>query len=867
MPIIEKPMAGLSRAFMLVSLLFLLLAVSAPVAGAQEKETDFDPHPLRPADTSSPRDTLRSFLTNVNQAFEARRRGELSAKDYRAVTRALGTLDFSSTPHQNSRVVRAQRLMLMKEVLDRIELPPDNEIPGDREIADEAITVWTIPATNITIRRIEDGPRAGEFLFSAETVQQLERFYKQAKHLPYKPGVINTGFYEDYSRAEDTMHAREGRLRNRLKPVDTSSPRSTLEGFFDSVNRAHALVMEADAALRATPPAMTKEEAREIETTASNYLQRAISTLDLGKVPAAFREDVGVETVLQLKEIFDRMLLAPVDTVPDARMIEAAREEQSRLSLPTGELFRWRYPDTEIDIVQIAEGNNKGKFLFSAESVSLINDFYNEIREIPYRSFDPVELYSEYKSPKKSEGFYEYYTSTPGYLIAPAHFLGRFVEGLPGPFKTLYLEQAVWQWIGLLLGVLTVAVVAFLIFRVFRRLAARRRPPLDTWMMVLPPALVAFISFPVANFIDRDLNVTGEVLASVTTGNRLLVIAMAAWAVFTLCKAVAETVVAMPRIVEEGINATMLRIAARVVGFLIAAWIVIAGVQSLGLNMVPLIAGLGVGGLAVALAAKTTLANFIGSMILFANKPVRVGDFCRYGDQIGTVESIGLISTRIRSLERTIVTVPNAEFSEMKLDNFAMRDQRLLKTVLQLRYETTPEQMRFILIKLRELMLGHPMVTPDPARVRFVGYGAYSKDVEIFAYLRCQDQSVFLAIREDILLRMEDIINAAGSGFAFPSQTAYLARDTGLDTTRGNQAELEVQHLRVKGKLPFPEFEDEERERLEDILDYPPKGSPEFEPPAEQPTPPREPTKLPEEVPPEEPEGDGEPRGPGKERS
>jgi MscS family membrane protein len=181
----------------------------------------------------------------------------------------------------------------------------------------------------------------------------------------------------------------------------------------------------------------------------------------------------------------------------------------------------------------------------------------------------------------------------------------------------------------------------------------------------------------------------------------------------------------------------------------------------------------------------------------------------------------------------------------MKLDNFSARDQRLLKTVLQLRYETTEDQMRYVLTKLRELLLGHPMITPDPCRVRFVDYGAFSKDVEIFAYLRCQDQDTFLAVKEDILLRIGEIITEAGCGFAFPSQTAYLARDTGLDAERRNRAEVEVQTMRVRGKLPFPEFEDEEREQLEDILDYPPKGSSEYQPRGEQPQHPPAPPKRP----------------------
>ena len=123
------------------------------------------------------------------------------------------------------------------------------------------------------------------------------------------------------------------------------------------------------------------------------------------------------------------------------------------------------------------------------------------------------------------------------------------------------------------------------------------------------------------------------------------------------------------------------------------------------------------------------------------------------------------------------------------------------------------------------MLLGHPMVTPDPARVRFVGFSDYSLDVEIFAYLRCVDKDTFLAVQEDLFLRMADIVSEAGSGFAFPSQTAYIARDSGLDEERKSAAETNVSQQRAVGKLPFPEFEEEDRDMLEDILDYPPKGS------------------------------------------
>jgi MscS family membrane protein len=163
---------------------------------------------------------------------------------------------------------------------------------------------------------------------------------------------------------------------------------------------------------------------------------------------------------------------------------------------------------------------------------------------------------------------------------------------------------------------------------------------------------------------------------------------------------------------------------------------------------------------------------------------VRVGDFCRFGDKVGTVEEIGLRSTRIRTLDRTVVTVPNADFSGLQIENFARRDQIRLHTTLGLRYETTPEQLRLLLARLRELLLSHPKIDPDPARVRFVGFGAYSLDLEIFAYARTTDWDEFLRIREELYLRMMDLVAEAGSSFAFPSQISYFGGDAALAAQR-----------------------------------------------------------------------------------
>ena len=161
----------------------------------------------------------------------------------------------------------------------------------------------------------------------------------------------------------------------------------------------------------------------------------------------------------------------------------------------------------------------------------------------------------------------------------------------------------------------------------------------------------------------------------------------------------------------------------------------------------------------------------------------------------------------------------------MQITNFTRRERMLLRTVIGLRYETTPEQLRHVLAKLRELLLAHPKVTPEPARARFLGFGDCSLNVEVFAYLATHDRNEFLKIQEDINFRIMEIVAASGSGFAFPSQTLYLSRDGGLDPKRTAAASAEVQAWRDQHKLPFPDFDLEFRKQYRDTLDYPPTGS------------------------------------------
>jgi MscS family membrane protein len=149
-----------------------------------------------------------------------------------------------------------------------------------------------------------------------------------------------------------------------------------------------------------------------------------------------------------------------------------------------------------------------------------------------------------------------------------------------------------------------------------------------------------------------------------------------------------------------------------------------------------------------------------------------------------------------------------------------------LTATIGLRYETTPDQLRWVLVELKRLLLSHPKVSPDPARVRFTKLGASSLDIEIFAFVKTGDGDEFLAVQEDLLLRIMDLVAASGTGFALPAQVSYTATDAGIDVERQKTAEAAVAALRAAGTLPLPDVPRDQAKALAGALPWPPEGSP-----------------------------------------
>lgn len=554
-----------------------------------------------------------------------------------------------------------------------------------------------------------------------------------------------------------------------LAACDTSSPRATLESFQRITAKVQSTLLDQQT------------------LQAEKLIGKAIRCLNERDIPRERIDDEGEAGVILLQEILDRIEIPPYAEIPDAARV---RDE---------ELWRWMIPDTEIEIAIAKEGPREGEWLFSPETVAQLKDFYYDVESIPYRS-DAVR---GLQGPLG--GAYSYYIQMP----EPSMLTG-WVEHFPDWSRGVYFEQPVWKWMGLVLVPAVALFVFLLVLRLNRRVLERQRDDKSGLGLsrVVAPLAGLFLVLLTEHLIDEVVNITGTPDAISEVSMWLLALFFIAWLIFAVGEIVAEVIIETRHVNESGIDASLISITVRLISFCVSLWVVLEGAEGVGLSLIPLVAGLGVGGLAVALAVRPTIENLIGGFILYIDRPVGIGDRCIFGTQEGFVEEVGLRSTRIRTLKQTLVSVPNAEFAHLQLENVSRREMTLYQTVLGLRYETTADQLRYVLARLRETLVGHPMVAPKRLRVRFLGFGDYSLNIEIFAYFRTKKFEEYWGLREDLNLRIIDLVKEAGTGFAFPSSTAYLGEDKGLDEERSRSAEAKVGDWRTAGDFPVEQFDE-----------------------------------------------------------
>lgn len=227
-------------------------------------------------------------------------------------------------------------------------------------------------------------------------------------------------------------------------------------------------------------------------------------------------------------------------------------------------------------------------------------------------------------------------------------------------------------------------------------------------------------------------------------------------------------------VVDSPSARSMLSVGVRAGKVAVAVAGAITAFAQLGYPVASLLAGLGLGGLALALAAQKTVEHFFGSVSLAVDQPFRVGDFVKVDDFVGTVEAIGLRSTRSRTLDRTVISIPNGTLADQRLETFAARDRMRLACTVGLEYGTSAAQLRQVLAALEQVLRAHPKIWPDAVVVRFREFAASSLDIEVMAWFQTADWPEFQLIRQEVLLQFMQVVERAGTSFAFPTRTVHL---------------------------------------------------------------------------------------------
>ena len=396
--------------------------------------------------------------------------------------------------------------------------------------------------------------------------------------------------------------------------------------------------------------------------------------------------------------------------------------------------------------------------------------------------------------------------------------------------ETRYLDVPLWQWLGIPLTLLLVIAVARLLSR---GLFAVMRP-VFFWLSgergaarkaeITGPIRVIALSLAVTFWFS----VTSLPLLARFTLARLAVafgIVGVAWLLMRFIDVGTQLAEGRLRRANDLGGITIAQLIGRLGKALTVVIAALTLLYNADVDLTTALAGLGIGGIAIALAAQKTIENLLGGIMIISDQPVRVGEFCKAGDVLGTVESIGLRSTRIRTLDRTVVSVPNGNLAAQNIENYGIRDKFWFRPTLALRYETQADQLRYVLAEIRRMLYEHPRVENDSARVRFARFGDFSLDLDVFAYVRSSDMAGFLEVQEDLLLRIMDIVERSGTGFAFPSSTTYLARDSGLDKDKTQEAIGAVKRWREQNELPFPNYHPSRISEFENRIEYPPPGS------------------------------------------
>jgi MscS family membrane protein len=511
-----------------------------------------------------------------------------------------------------------------------------------------------------------------------------------------------------------------------LEPLDTSSPRATMESFLRySTGYGTALLSP-----------------HEVSFTAKAAMARAIRCFDLSEVAPVIAENVGRESVLLLHEILNRI---PVPTLKDI----PGRDEVRR-----DEVEQWYIPLTGITIGRISEGDRKNAFLFSPDTIRRLSNYYDEVRHLPNRE-------------GVLENIYEASIYTSGWMIPQ-----NLIDSLPPLIRRGFFGQALWQWIGLAATVVFGGLLLFLLCLKYRRLRGSRAKNQWPLKLLSYPLLAIGVLFAVRNITQIQLNITGTVNNYTMILMRGVCLTLLSWTVFVGCNIVMHAIISTSRAKDNSLNIDFIHLLFRVVSTILIFVIWYLGGIDFGIPVNAVFASAGIAGVALALAARESLANFFGGISILFDGPFKTGDFIILDSgERGEVRSIGMRSTRLLTLDDILITIPNSVITSAKIVNeSAPYPHFRVRVAVGVAYGSDLDLVETVLTDIAKCC---KMVRTDPqplARIR--NFGDSSIEFELLAWaIQPHDRGMVI---HDLSKAIDKRFAEEGITIPFPQRDVHL---------------------------------------------------------------------------------------------
>ena len=459
-------------------------------------------------------------------------------------------------------------------------------------------------------------------------------------------------------------------------------------------------------------------------------------------------EDVGTESLLLLKEVLDRIEIPPFEKIPDRAAMEKKKFK------------KWQIPHTEITIALVEKGPRQGEYLFTADTVDKLKSFYERVEHLPYKPGSSVEIYNDY-------------IMGSGWMIP-----GGFIRALPQFLKTKLYDQALWQWLGMLLVLCLSAAMAMLVFHWTRR---KISPKDDESILheflrkLLFPFFLAVLTRLIAYLLDEQINITGMVLTIVIFVVEIAFFIAMVWIINLIGNAIADWFISKPSIHTDSIDANLIRIISRVITIVILFILLLKATRDLGISLTAVFASAGIAGLALALAARETIANFFGGINILVDRPFRTGDYVILDSgERGQVAEVGLRSTRIITRDDVQIAIPNSVLTNAKIVNESVPKNRFrVRIKIGVAYGSDVNLVEEILLQTAKSN-DSVVLLPEP-RVRFRSFGDSALDFELLCWAYQPD--IKGKLMHELNREIYKSFNSAGIIIPFPQRDVHVIKE------------------------------------------------------------------------------------------